>query len=126
MLTKDPQHVLGRIPKTIHSPVREMDSVQLGRYLDYCSELLAIISKVAALYAQEFSDPVALKGVDEIENLTSGMQLKVWQKMALLPQFEKMARRDRIAPSVSTGPVPEAPEPSVPDFGGESVAKTGT
>lgn len=113
-LTKDPQHVLRKIPSTTNSPKRTLNAVELGRYFDYCSELLALISKVAALYAQGLSDPVALKGVDEIENLASGLSRKVWQKMALLPQFETMAKRDRPLP-VYDMPVPAA-EPSVPEF----------
>jgi len=40
--------------------------------------------KVAALYAQHLSDPVALNAVDQIESLTTGFSRKVWQKVMLL------------------------------------------
>jgi hypothetical protein len=114
-LTKDPQHLLSPLPDTAHSPRREMTADHLGRYFDYCSELLAMISKVAALYAQNLSDPAALKGVDEIENLAAGLQSKVWQKMSLLPHFERMAAREE-PPAEYILPLPRV-EPSLPSFG---------
>ena len=63
---------------------RAMDAHQLTRYLDLCSDLLSVISKVAALYVQRFQDPVTLAAVDEVESLTSGMSRKIWQKIVLL------------------------------------------
>lgn len=85
-LTKDPERIEDHDHDTEHSPQRTMSRFQLERYLDYCSELLALISKIAALYAQNFSDPVALAAVDEIEDLTSGISRKVWQKIMILHQ----------------------------------------
>lgn len=61
-----------------------MDAHQLTRYLDLCSDLLSVISKVAALYVQRFQDPVTLAAVDEVESLTSGLSRKIWQKIVLL------------------------------------------
>jgi hypothetical protein len=49
-LTKDPDRVLARGADTPSSPVRQMTRFELGRYLDYCSEILSLISKIAALY----------------------------------------------------------------------------
>jgi hypothetical protein len=57
---------------------------QTARYLDYCSDLLALISKTAALYVQHFADPVALESVDQVEALTAGLSQKIWQKIMLL------------------------------------------
>ena len=37
-----------------------MSQPELGRYLDYCSELVALSSKVAALFVQHFNDPIVL------------------------------------------------------------------
>ena len=113
-LTKDPQHVLVEVPDTPHSPKRTLSAIELGRYFDYSSELLAVISKIAAIYAQELNDPVALRSVDQIEALTSGLSRKIWQKMSLLPQFEKMAALDRALP-VYNRPLPKV-EPAVPAF----------
>ena len=46
--------------------------------------MLSLTGKVAALYVQEFDDGVALQAVNEIEDLTSGLQQKIWQKMMIL------------------------------------------
>jgi hypothetical protein len=83
-LTKDPERVLSARPDTPSSPVRTMDLSDLGRYLDYCSELLSVTSKVAALLVQYFDDPVVLAGVNEIEGLTTGLSSKIWQKITIL------------------------------------------
>ena len=61
-----------------------MTRVELGRYLDYCSEMLALNSKLAALYAQSLHDPVVLAAVDEVETLTTGLTAKIWQKLVIL------------------------------------------
>ena len=85
-LTKDPERMVGRGPATLSSPKRTMTAFQLGRYLDYCSELLSLISKIAALYVQEFPDPVALESVDQLESLTNGLTRNIWQKIMILDQ----------------------------------------
>ena len=61
-----------------------MTRFELGRYLDYCSEMLSLISKIAALYVQNLDDPVVLVAVDEVEDLTSGLVHKIWQKIMIL------------------------------------------
>jgi hypothetical protein len=82
-LTKDPERVLGRGGDTDSSPVRTMTPIELGRYLDYCSEMLSITGKIAALYVQRFPDGVALTAVNEIEDLTTGLSQKIWQKLMI-------------------------------------------
>jgi hypothetical protein len=83
-LTKDPERIHSDAANTPHSPRRTMSPAELGRYLDYCSEMLALTGKVAALYVSEFDDPVLLAAVNEVETLTTGLSRKVWQKLALL------------------------------------------
>ena len=61
-----------------------MSAPELGRYLDYCSELLSVTSKLAALLVQYFNDEVLLGAVNEIETLTTGLSGKIWQKIRLL------------------------------------------
>jgi hypothetical protein len=87
-LTKDPYLILSPGPATPSSPKRTMTSFELSRYLDYCSELLSLIGKIAALYVQRFDDPVALSAVDQIEDLTTGLSRKIWQKIAVVNQDE--------------------------------------
>jgi len=57
---KDPSLVLGHEHDTAASPKRDMTPFELGRYLDYCSEMLSLTGKVAALYAQDLDDPVVV------------------------------------------------------------------
>lgn len=84
-LTKDPELVMSGGPTTASSPQRRvMTRFELSRYLDYCSEMLAITGKVAALYAQYVNDPVVLDAVKDIEGLTTGISGKVWQKIMIL------------------------------------------
>jgi hypothetical protein len=83
-LTKDPSRLSDSFKTTTSSPVVDYTALELQRYLDYCSELLAILGKVAALYAQHLYDPVVLDAVDDIEGLTNGMSSKIWQKIIML------------------------------------------
>src|ERR1044072_3271951 len=62
-LTKDPERL--RAHDTASSPTRTLRAPELIRYLDYCSEMLSLIGKIAALYVQKFDDPVALAAVNE-------------------------------------------------------------
>ncbi len=83
-LTKDPSAVIGALPPTQHSPPRTMTSAELVRYLDYCSEMLSLTSKVAALYAQSLPDAVVTDAVADIERLTTNLSQKVWQKIVMV------------------------------------------
>jgi hypothetical protein len=83
-LTKDPEIVLARAPATGLVAVRPMTLFELSRYLDYCSQALSLTGKVAALYVQRFDDAVALQTVNEIEELTTGLSRKIWQKLSVL------------------------------------------
>jgi hypothetical protein len=97
-LTKDPERLLRTVhdevdPDPIHadtasSPRPALDAFLLGRYLDYCSEMMAVLSKIAALYAQASVDPAVIQSVDDIEALTTALSNKIWQKLMLLDQVE--------------------------------------
>src|SRR3989442_2155656 len=81
-LTKDPESYFA--PQQTTTLKRAMTPFELNRYLDYCSEALALISKIAALYVQGFQDPVLLDAVDDMEDLTAGFSRKIWQKLTIL------------------------------------------
>lgn len=83
-LTKDPDRLRREGADTASSPKRTMTLFELSRYLEYCSEVLAVIGKVGAVYAQSFEDEAALTAVDEIEDLTTGLSNKIWQKLSIL------------------------------------------
>jgi hypothetical protein len=82
-LTKDPETILNRGPRTASSPRRTMTRFELYRYLDYCSEMASLIGKIAALYVQRYDDPVVLSAVDQLEDLTAGLSRKAWQKIMI-------------------------------------------
>lgn len=82
-LTKDP-HPLLAVHGTASSPERNLSPFELGRYYDYCSELLSMIAKLAALYVQGLNDGQITAAVDEIENLCTGLSRKIWQKAMLI------------------------------------------
>jgi hypothetical protein len=86
-LTKDPERSLRPLPSA--QLKRRMTPFELIRYLDYCSDALALISKVAALYVQGFQDEVLLDAVDDVEDLTAGFSRKIWQKITII---ENMSR----------------------------------
>lgn len=83
-LTKDPIIFSGDFQPTPSSPERTMNRVSLKRYLDYCSELLSLTGKVAALYAQAVNDRDVLESVNDIENLATNLSRKIWQKIMLI------------------------------------------
>ena len=86
-LTKDPEHVLNpAMARTSSSPVRAMTQFELSRYLAYCSEMLSLVGKVAALHAQDLRDPVVLSAVNDVETLTVGLSRKIWQKITIIDQ----------------------------------------
>jgi hypothetical protein len=82
-LTKDPD-VLGEVRPTASSPKRTLAPWQIGRYLDYCTEMLSLTGKIAALYSDGFDDPEAVDAVTDLEALTNALQQKIWQKIVLL------------------------------------------
>ena len=85
-LTKDPSTIFSSAP-TASSPERSMNRYKLTRYLDYCSEMLSLTSKLAALYAQVLPDTVVIDAVNEIENLTANFSRKIWQKISIIESF---------------------------------------
>lgn len=85
-LSKDPEQFLHPMPATASSPTRNLTRDQLARYLGYCSELTALVSKLAALHAQDLQDPVVLEAVNDIEELTSDLSRKIWQKITILEE----------------------------------------
>jgi len=89
-LTKDPERIVSGGPSTPSSPERTMSAFELTRYLDYSTELLAIISKVAALYVQELADPVTVAAANSVEELAVNLSRAIWQKIVIL---------DRVTPS---------------------------
>jgi len=83
-LTKDPSVVVSSAAPTASSPPRTITGFALARYLDYCSEMLSLTNKLAALYAQNLPDAVVVEAVNDIERLTTNLSSKIWQKITIL------------------------------------------
>jgi hypothetical protein len=90
-LTKDPESYFS--PQQHTAVRRAMTPFELNRYLDCCSDALALISKIAALYVQGFQDPALLDAVDDVEDLTAGFSRKIWQKITLLENLGRTLPR---------------------------------
>jgi hypothetical protein len=85
-LAKDPD-LLDLRGGTVMVSGRPMDAASMGRYLGYCTELLALVSKVGQLYIQDFPDGIAVAAEDQFENLATGLSQKVWQKLMILERL---------------------------------------
>lgn len=81
-LTKDP--VMVGAARTKASPDHALSPFELVRYLDYCSEMLSLSGKLAALYAQDFNDPDVIEAASDIEQLATNLSQKVWQKITIV------------------------------------------
>ena len=87
-LTKDPDSISEASMATPHSPQRTLNPYELARYLDYCTEMLSLVSKTGFLYVQDYHDPVATEAVNDLEDLTNGLSSKMWQKIMMIHSQE--------------------------------------
>jgi hypothetical protein len=101
-LTKDPEAYFGHGRNISGRAKREMTPFELNRYLDYCSDGLAMISKIAALYVQSFQDPIVLDAVDDVEDLTAGFSRKIWQKITILDNLSRSLRQSEPTEAVKS------------------------
>jgi len=83
-LAKDLDALVSGLSKTPKSIERIHDQALLGRYLDYCSELLSLTGKGGYLYIQDYHDGQASEYVNNLEDLTSGLSRTIWQKIVVL------------------------------------------
>lgn len=112
-LTKDPERLVRDWSGTTNSPKQKMTPFQLNRYLDYCSEMLSLIGKIAALYVQHFDDADAVAAVSEVEQLSTGMSRKIWQKIMILHQTTNPEPASANPPSEAAGSSPR-PDSATP------------
>jgi len=81
---KETNMLMSGIVLTPSSPERTLTAFEVMRYLDYCSEMLSLTGKLAALYAQNTRDVAVISAVTDLEVLTTGLSRKIWQKMIIL------------------------------------------
>ena len=84
-LTKDPERLRQSFVPTAASADPGLTRETMEYYLNYCSEMLSLVAKAAALCAEESRDAVVLDTVSTVESLTSEMSREIWQKISLLP-----------------------------------------
>jgi hypothetical protein len=85
-LAKDPERLVGGANGS-HEPGKVLSAEAMGHYLNYCTELLALVSKIGQLYVQDFPDGTALAAVDHFETLATGLSQKIWQKLMILDRI---------------------------------------
>lgn len=86
-LSKDPEQVSPTYVRTPASVSHGLTADQLHHYLNYCSEMLSLTAKTAALCAEHSTDSVVLETVSTIETMTTELSNKIWQKISLLPRI---------------------------------------
>jgi hypothetical protein len=99
-LTKDPERATQQRRDTPSSPKESLTPFELNRYLDYCTEMLSLTGKIAALYVQDFDDDVALASANEVETLATGLASKIWQKIMILHGLQRQAARVGTRPNL--------------------------
>lgn len=115
-LTKDPSRTATVGTSTASSPERPLTSFELTRYLDYCSEMLSLVAKVAALYAQGTRDPLIIETSAELGQITSNLSSKIWQKITLVQRNVAPAPAEGVGVSATMSR--QHPKPATPPAGG--------
>jgi hypothetical protein len=88
-LAKDPEQVVEGGAVDIGG--RQMNAAGMASYLQLCTELLSLVSKIGHLYVQEFPDPPSLNAVDQVETLATGLSHKIWQKIMILDRIRSQS-----------------------------------
>lgn len=57
---------------------------ELWFYLSFSTDLLSVIGKLAACFAQSQTDRTVLDTINEIETISTALSRKIWQKMSLV------------------------------------------
>ncbi|WP_340537313.1 hypothetical protein [Nocardioides sp. GXZ039] len=90
-LAKDPERLRADYRGTAQSLDPGLSATEMVHYLEYCSELLSLVGKAAALVAEESQDALVLDAVGDIETLTTSLSRKIWQKISMLNQGARPA-----------------------------------
>ena len=95
-LTKDPERLVSQGRNTASSPQENFTRFELARYLNYCSEMLSLIGKISAIYVQHFPDSQTVEAVNDIEQLSTGLSQKIWQKIMILNTLLPLSREEKL------------------------------
>jgi hypothetical protein len=86
-LSKDPVMDVSTLDDNtrVGAPPKAIKQAQdLWYYLSFSTDLLSVIGKLAAYFAQGQSDRVVLDTVNEIETISTALSRKIWQKLSLV------------------------------------------
>jgi hypothetical protein len=87
--SKDPSELLSS------DSTEGMTRTDLTRYLGFCSVMLSLGAKLAALYAQHLPDEVVIDAASDLQNVANGLSLKIWQKIAILESYEDYREKQK-------------------------------
>ena len=87
--SKDPSELLSA------DSTEGMTRTDLTRYLGYCSVMLSLGAKLAALYAQKLPDEIVIDAASDLQNVAGGLSLKIWQKIAILESYEDYREKQK-------------------------------
>jgi hypothetical protein len=104
-LTKDPSKFIVSA-NTPSSPPLLLNEFQMTRYLDYCSEMVSLTSKVAVLFGQSLEDQAVAEVVSDIERVGSGLSQKIWQKIIILQELRTTTDAAAAPPDSSRTAIP--------------------
>ena len=114
-VAKDPEGLMRGQPPGPDVPRQTTKTPEdLNRYLSYCNELLSIISKVAALYVQDFPDAPTVAAADQVEGLCSGLSQRIWEKLMVLDRLVGQAPPATTPEIVALHSSPSPARPSSP------------
>jgi hypothetical protein len=87
--SKDPSELLSS------DSTEGMTRTDLTRYLGFCSVMLSLGAKLAALYAQHLPDEVVIDAASDLQNVAGGLSLKIWQKISILESYEDFREKQK-------------------------------
>lgn len=87
--SKDPSELLS------YDSTEGMTRTDLTRYLGFCSVMLSLGAKLAALYAQKLPDEVVIDAASDLQNVAGGLSLKIWQKISILESYEDYREKQK-------------------------------
>jgi hypothetical protein len=90
--SKDPSELLSS------DSTEGMTRQDLTRYLGFCSVMLSLGAKLAALYAQKLPDEVVIDAASDLQNVAGGLSLKIWQKISILESYEDYREKHKFGP----------------------------
>lgn len=94
-LTKAPDQIGQRSGPRVGDKL--MKPKDMDHYLNFCIELLAVISKIGHLYVQGFPDKVAVEAVDRFEELAASLSNKIWQKLMIIDRIRADIKRAKVS-----------------------------